>query len=161
LGVGRSRLEALLYAQDRIAGADVPVQIDFSGYVENLIGRLLKAYQVDQERISVSLDIEPVPLDLRKATACGLIISELVSNAFKYAFPDVSVRGCVSAAFHRHGEEYLLEVKDDGIGFAPDLDVAATKTQGLRIVSDLVDHLQGRMRLKKEGGAGVSIVFPA
>jgi len=161
LGVGRSRLEGLLYAQERVAGADMPHGVDFGAYARNLIGRLVRAYQVDEERIALSLDIQPLPLDLRRATACGLIISELVSNAFKFAFPDRSHKGTVRIVFLRRGGEFVLGVKDDGIGFPPDQEFPGEKTQGLRVVADLVDHLKGEIRLKREGGAEFELVFPA
>ncbi len=161
LGVGRSRLEALLYAQERVSGEDPPARVDFAGYVQNLIARLVRSYGVDEERVGLSLDIEPVPLDLRTATACGLIISELVSNAFKYAFPDSSCKGVVRIDFRRSGQEYRLKIKDEGIGFPPDQLFPGDKTQGLRVVADLVAHLEGDIRLDRDGGAGFDIVFPA
>jgi PAS domain S-box-containing protein len=160
-GVGRSRLEALLYAQERVSGEEPPAQVDFAGYVRNLLARLVRSYGVDEERIGLSLDIEPVPLDLRAATACGLIISELVSNAFKYAFPDASCKGTVRIDFRRSGQEYRLKIKDEGIGFPPDQLFPGDKTQGLRVVVDLVAHLGGDIRLERDGGAGFDIVFPA
>ncbi len=161
LGMGRSRLEALLYAQERVSGSEVPAQVDFAGYVQNLIARLVRSYGVDEDRIALSLDIESLPLDLRTATACGLIVSELVSNAFKYAFPDASRRGRVSVGFRRRGEDYVLKIKDDGTGFPPDQDFPGDKTQGLRVVADLVEHLKGDICLERHGGTGFEVVFPA
>jgi two-component sensor histidine kinase len=116
---------------------------------------------VDEERVSLSLDIESVPLDLRTATACGLILSELVSNAFKYAFPDASRGGNVRIGFRRSGQEYRLRIEDDGIGFPPDQPFPGDKTQGLRVVADLVEHLGGDIALTRDGGAVFAIVFPA
>jgi PAS domain S-box-containing protein len=161
VGVGRSRLEALLYAQERVAGADIPAGVDFAAYVQNLIARLIQAYKVDENRIGLSLDIEPIPLDLRQATACGLIISELTSNAFKFAFPDPSHRGSVRISFLRRDREFVLSVVDDGIGLPEQQDFPGGDTQGLRVVTDLVEHLKGHIRLDREGGAGFEVVFPA
>ncbi len=159
--MGRSRLEALMYAQERVAGTEISHRVDFSEYVQNLISRLIRSYGVDEERIIIDLDIEPVPLDIGKAVACGLIISELVSNAFKYAFPDTSLRGCLDIAFHRRDNQYVLKVQDDGTGFPMDQKFPGKNTQGLRVVTDLINHLQGHLRLEREGGAGIEIFFPA
>lgn len=161
VGVGRSRLEALLYAQERVAGSDIPAGVDFAAYVQNLIARLVQAYKVDEHRVGLSLDIESIPLDLRQATACGLIISELASNAFKFAFPDPSHRGHVRISFQRRDGEFVLRVKDDGIGLPEHQKLPGGDTQGLRVVSDLVEHLKGTMSLDREGGAGFEVVFPA
>ncbi len=159
--IGRSRLEALTYAQERAVGTEISHRIDFSGYVQNLISRLVRSYAVDEKRIIIELDIEPVPLDIGKAAACGLIISELVSNAFKYAFPDTCLPGCVDIAFHRRNSQYVLKVQDDGIGFPLDQKFPGKNSQGLKVVSDLVNQLQGKLSLKMEGGAGIEILFPA
>jgi PAS domain S-box-containing protein len=160
LGVGRSRLEALLYAQERVSGPEAPTRIDFAGYVRNLTARLFRSYGVEEERIALDLDIESLPLDLRTATACGLIVSELVSNSFKYAFPDASRKGRVNIGFTRRGEDYVLRIRDDGIGFPQDQDFPGDKTQGLRVVADLVDHLEGEISLERDGGTGFEVVFP-
>ncbi len=160
-GMGRSRLEALLYAQERVSGEEPPARVDFAGYVGNLLARLVRSYGVDEERIGLSLDIDPVPLDLRTATACGLIISELVSNAFKYAFPDAAHKGNVLIDFRRSGQEYRLRIEDDGIGFPPEQAFPGDKTQGLRVVTDLVEHLGGDIAVARDGGAAFAIVFPA
>jgi PAS domain S-box-containing protein len=161
VNVGQSRLEALLYAQERVTGTDIPAGVDFAAYVRNLIARLVQAYKVDENRIGLSLDIESIPLDLRQATACGLIISELVSNAFQFAFPDPSHRGHVRVAFQRRDKEFALSVLDDGVGLPEHLEFPGGDTQGLRVVSDLVEHLKGAISLKREGGAGFEVVFPA
>jgi PAS domain S-box-containing protein len=159
--IGRSRLEALTYAQERAVGTEISHRIDFSEYVQNLISRLVQSYAVDEKRINIELNIEPVPLDIGRAAACGLIISELVSNAFKYAFPDTSLAGCVDIAFHQRDNQYVLKVQDDGIGFPVDQKFPSKNTQGLRIVTDLVSHLQGKLDLEMDGGAGIQILFPA
>ena len=158
--MGRSRLEALLYAQERVAGTEISHQIDFSEYVKSLISRLIKSYGVDERRVTINLDIAPVPLDIGKAAACGLIISELVSNAFKYAFPDTSLSGCVDIAFHHRDNRYVLKVQDNGVGFPAGQKFTGTNTQGLRVVTDLVSHLQGKLRLERTGGVGIEILFP-
>jgi chemotaxis protein methyltransferase CheR len=60
----------------------------------------------------------------RQAESLGLIVTELVMNALKHAFPDEKAEGRITVAYDRHGTNWRLSVSDNGIGrpksgFAP------------------------------------------
>jgi two-component sensor histidine kinase len=91
---------------------------------------------------------------------CGLIISELISNALKYAFPG-GRKGKVSIGMGVTGDgSVALKVADNGIGLPADLDIAAAGSLGLQIVNILTSQLRGRIDLHREGGTRITITFP-
>jgi two-component sensor histidine kinase len=100
-------------------------------------------------------------LDLSRAIPGGLIINELLTNSLKYAFPASfdceKVRGapCSIEVSPTHNEgSYILKVRDNGIGLPEDLNVATTKTLGLKLVNFLAKHqLRASIEIHSDNGA--------
>ena len=104
-------------------------------------------------------------MGLDNAVPCGLFITELTTNAYKYAFPAGRPRpgtgGCeiaVSAAWD--GATYTLTVADNGVGLPEDLDWTNTKTLGLLLVKMLGQHqLQGTIEVDRTLGTTFRLQF--
>jgi PAS domain S-box-containing protein len=147
-------LHETLYRSADLARIDLPV------YVESLCSHLARSYGVDRSRVEMAIQVERLPLDLDRALPCGLMINELVSNSFKYAFPD-GRNGRVAVALRQETDKmYVLTVSDDGVGLPPDWDVRQSSSLGLRLVSDLTQQLRGTLRVEREGGCRFTISFP-
>ncbi|MBU0602668.1 MAG: PAS domain S-box protein [Gammaproteobacteria bacterium] len=120
-------------------------RMDLGEYLDRLSQLLLSAYRGGAERISLRL-MRPeaqIHLDLERAIPCGLLVSELVTNAFKHAFPGEQ-HGTIEIRLEACGtDEVLLTVRDDGIGLPADFDITAIKSLGLQLVPLLVDQLHG------------------
>jgi two-component sensor histidine kinase len=111
------------------------------------------------------VDARGVALDLARATTAGLIINELVTNSFKYAFPPsfdcMEVRGepcTVRVLFMEEDGTILLSVADNGRGLPPDLDPLAAKSLGLRLVNFLGRH-QLRAEITVRENKGTEFLF--
>jgi two-component sensor histidine kinase len=91
---------------------------------------------------------------------CGLAVNELVSNCLKYAFP-AGRAGVVTLRLARAGEDVLLSVRDDGVGLPGHVELGGAKTFGLRLVAALVRQLRGTAEVRRDGGTGVDLTFPA
>jgi two-component sensor histidine kinase len=99
------------------------------------------------------------------AVPCGLLISELVTNAIKYAFPADRPRSEtigyeIAVSMECDGAAYVLTVADNGVGLPADLDWTNTKTLGLKMVKMLGEHqLQGRIELDCTSGTKFRLRF--
>ena len=90
---------------------------------------------------------------------CGLILTELVSNAFKHAFPNRE-NGEITIDLHRTDDGRLrLLFRDNGIGFPPGFQEDSEGAMGLRLVRDLTLQLQGRLTIRNDHGATVEILM--
>jgi len=115
-------------------------------------------YNVPLGVITITTDIKNIQFGVDTAIPCALIINELVSNSLKYAFPDGRT-GEATIALHRINGTYELTVADNGVGLPSDLDVQETDTLGLKLVTALVNQLDGTIMLDRTKGTSFIITF--
>ena len=96
---------------------------------------------------------------METAVPCGLIISELVSNSLKYAYPDDMI-GELNISLKSLKNELELIIRDDGVGFPEDLDFRNINLSlGLKLVNSLVKQLDGTIELDSSRGTEFTIKF--
>jgi two-component sensor histidine kinase len=133
-------------------------RIDFGEYLRRL-GRNLQAfYDIAPEAVRLHITAD-VNLPLSEAIPCGLIVNELLTNAFKHGFPQAE-SGNIHVSLTREDRGYVLEVADDGVGVPEDLDPENADSLGLKLVSVLSKQLRGKAQVKRSAGTRVSVVFP-
>ena len=130
LGRGRGGIDARLVVRERRA-------VDLGALVEEL-GETLSSSALEHR---LSLAADPIRLSTDRAVSLGVIVTELVSNACKYAYPDGN-GGEVRVAFRRAGEEdFMLAVEDDGCGLTPGASPRGTGL-GTRLIRAMAQSLQ-------------------
>jgi PAS domain S-box-containing protein len=155
----QSRVRSIALIHEKLYQSEDLAMIDFPQYVHNLIFYLQKTYSPLSGDVRLNIDVDDVRLDIDRAIPCGLIINELVTNSFKYAFPG-NASGEIYVGLHVSGEgKAHLEVMDTGRGLPDGLDVRNTETLGLQLVNILVEQLQGRLNVRGSPGARFSITF--
>jgi len=98
--------------------------VDLSRYLDSLAQQLSLAYGAASRGIDITLDVPPCRMDLERAVPVALLLSEVITNAFKHAFPPGHT-GCIAITGRRDGQELVLRVADTGVGLAPGREVAA------------------------------------
>ena len=89
-------------------------RVDFGEYVRQLTAHLSGFYGNLWERITLKINLVDALLTIDKALPCGVIISELLSNSLKHAFPDRK-EGEISIGLSSEGDGFRLVVSDDGV----------------------------------------------
>ena len=154
----QKRVSVIVLLHQKLFLNELSDQLNFSEYVKDLVAAISRSYGNDRERIKIQLETEPISLHVDKVIACGLIITELISNSFKHAFPNGG-NGQVLLRFHTDHSDYVLEISDGGIGMKkPDL--SNSRSLGLKLVSALISQLGGSFQLKQQGGTKFTIRFP-
>ncbi|MBI5409628.1 MAG: HAMP domain-containing protein [Nitrospirae bacterium] len=163
LNESRNRIRSMALVHEKLYRSPDLASIDFNDYIKSLSSTLLSFYD-RHGSISLKTDAADVNLAVDTAIPCGLIITELVSNCLKHAFPD-GRSGEVLVSFKKtaendRGNEYELIIRDNGVGIPEDLDIRKTNSLGLQLVTSLVEHqLQGRLELARSAGTGFCIRF--
>jgi two-component sensor histidine kinase len=135
--------------------------INVKDIAKRIISQMQEMLLAPDKRIRFDLDGPNIYLPSRQATACALIINELLQNAVEHGFEKRS-EGVVGLTLTDEGEKVHIQVRDDGDGLPPGFDLASTTSLGLRIVQALVrDDLKGQFALSSlaESGAEASVVF--
>lgn len=152
----RVRAMALIHETLYLAG-DLG-RIDVRAYCKRLTGALLRGYGETVPGVSIDLDVaRDLFLPLDAAVPCGLIINELVTNSFKYGFPDKR-SGRISIGFASAENEWTLCVSDNGVGL-PELDLENVPSTGLQLVTGLCDQLEAKYRVARTHGTQWTISF--
>ena len=99
-------------------------------------------------------------LPARQATACALVINELLQNAVEHGY-EGREGGTISVELEDEGDHVRIVIADDGEGLPPDFDLGKTANLGLQIVQTLVqDDLQGAFEIEGHDGVRAVVRFP-
>jgi two-component sensor histidine kinase/putative methionine-R-sulfoxide reductase with GAF domain len=156
----QSRVRSMALIHEKLYQSKDLARIDFDGYVRDLMVYLFRSYAANADQIRTHIETHNMFLAIDTAIPCGLIISELVTNTIKYAFPG-GRRGNLHIGLGPEDDGHLtLLVKDDGVGFPEDFDWRESDSLGLQLVSTLSSQLHGKIEVSGKGGTSFKITFP-
>lgn len=137
-------------------------RINFGKYLERLTNNLMQAYP-HKKNLKLQMNVSDVLLGIDTAIPCGLVVNELLSNSFKYAFPDDCFGGnkkCeIVVEFSSEKNNYLLIVGDNGVGLPSNIEEIKTTSLGLLLVEILVTQLKGTMKITGTKGTRFEILI--
>ncbi|WP_424357519.1 PAS domain S-box protein [Methanocella sp. MCL-LM] len=155
----QSRIRSMALLHEKLYQSKDLSSIDFGEYVRGLISSAYRTYGANPGQISVEIQADDVRLGIDTAIPCGLIINELSTNAFKYAFPgDRQGRLTIRVSAEESGQVELI-ISDNGTGLPAGFDLDKVTTLGLQLVVSLVNQLEGEIEIKNEGGVTYRITF--
>jgi two-component sensor histidine kinase len=158
----KERIRAMSHVHSQLYNSKKLSSIDFGKYVCQLLNTLLRALAV--EHISTGVNITEIHLDIKSAIPCGLIINELVTNIIKHAFNDYRSRGImpeIKISMTKTGSQYILTVRDNGVGFKKRSSYMTGSSLGLKLVNIWATHqLGGTMEINDNSGVEFVISFP-
>jgi two-component sensor histidine kinase len=147
----QNRVRAMSFVHEKLYQSESLSHIDLSDYLEYLTAQLFNFYGIKSHQVTLEVSIDSVMVDINAAIPLGLIVNELISNALKHAFPEGGT-GTIRVTGRYEDGTLTLLVMDDGTGMPPDLDWKNTDSLGFRLVTSLVDQLNGT--IEREPGKG-------
>ncbi len=157
---GKSRVKAMALIHQKLYQNEDLSVIEMQSYIESLINSVQSVYKKGGHNINITVDAEGVELDIDRAIPFGLMLNELVSNSFKYAFPDNDENGKIYIHIRKIGEkEGYFEYSDNGIGLPDDTDERANSSMGIRLMNRLANQLQTTLNIDKTAEDGVRYWF--
>jgi two-component system response regulator len=157
----RSRIRSIALLHERLYRSEGVARIGLREYFGSVVAGLRTAFGASAPRAEVRLFATETVVSIDTALPCGLIVNELVTNSFKYAFrpgpaePRIDVRVDPSP-----DGGLLLAVTDNGVGLPADLDPEHPKTLGLQLVRSLSRQLGGELHLSTAGGTQWTLTIP-
>jgi two-component sensor histidine kinase len=154
------KIQAMALVHQKLYQASDLSRVPLQDYLPEIADLLQQSYGISSSRVTVRWDIAPVAVLIDTAIPCGLILNELLSNAFQHAFPDER-----TGEIHLHlttDEQGMmtLQVSDNGVGVPPGFDFRTQDSLGLQSIVMIAEHqLQGTVVFTANPGVTCQIQF--
>lgn len=127
-------------------------KIDFKNYVIDLANTIKNSYDL-KSKVDLNIKINDISLNIENAVPFGLILNELLTNSFKYAYKDIDKPKLFIDVKQKEEKIYLI-IKDNGCGLKNDFYKSSNETLGLKLVNMIVKfQLNGNIDYVFEDGA--------
>jgi two-component sensor histidine kinase len=153
----QDRVKSIALVHEKLYQTEDLSRVNFGEYLNSLASHLVRSNHARARGVKLEVSTDEVQLDMETAIPLGIIINELVTNAFKHAFPPDRARPAdqadeIQIELHVEAEQQLrLIVRDNGVGFPEGLEPANTGSLGLQLVHMLVQQLNGSLELQRQG----------
>jgi len=156
LNATQDRVRSMALIHEHLYRSENLAAVDMASYIKHLCQQLFHALAATPDTLHLRLELASVSLGIDQAVPCGLLVNELVTNAFKHAFP-AGRGGEVRVELQplKDGQGWRLRVADDGVGLPPGFDEQSRNSLGLKLIADLAGQLGGQLEI----GAGPGAVF--
>jgi len=144
-----SLIHQKLYQEKELTG------IETTTYFSELIDSIMQSYGINNENTTIKINVDSLLLDVDTAIPLGLIINELVSNAFKHGITDNS--GEFIFKFLYNDNELHVVIKDNGKGIPPHIDIDKSKTYGMKLIKSLSKKLRASIEFKNNKGLEITM----
>jgi two-component sensor histidine kinase len=155
---GRNRVRSIALIHQNLYQVENLSSIELKRFVNDLCRQAESVFK-KQNKIVMNLEVPVLYLDIDSAVPLGLIMNELLTNSFKYAFDDASV-GEISLQIQTVAEgRYELIYADNGPGLPADFDLTHATTLGMQLINDLSRQIGGKVKYEHKNGALFIINF--
>jgi PAS domain S-box-containing protein len=154
----QSRIKSMALIHEKLYQSSTLSKVEMESYIRELTRTLYYTYSAGKVQLEINTEAENIFLDINSAVPCGLIINEVFSNACKHAFRDRS-RGKIDVLFRKSGEQFELEIRDDGAGLPEDTDPAKVQSLGMNLIQALSSQLGASLEYLHNPGFGIRLQF--
>jgi two-component sensor histidine kinase len=153
----RHRVFAVSMIHESVSKSSAAETLELGDYLSRLCEFILEDLVAGE--ISVTYRIERIELPAEKAISLALIVSELITNSVKHAFPGGGEKRISIEARREGGGALALTYRDNGVGFPEGFDAESAQSLGFLILGNLVKQLDGKMALINEDGTRIDFLL--
>jgi two-component sensor histidine kinase len=153
------RVQAMSLIHQRLYKTDMLTTVNIKEYITDLTSSLMAAYGYNADDFELQLTVKQELMDVEKALPVGLILNEVITNAFKYAYKDVAAPS-LHITLNEVGNDAVLEVKDNGIGMNMENWNSKTGSFGKQLINSLSKQLRARQQVTCDKGTVFTFIIP-
>lgn len=154
-----ARVHTIALAHQHLYGSRQATHVELEAYAGVIARDIATSVGSKSVAFSTRFDLGGIELSVDRAVPFGLLLNELLTNAYRHAFPGGT--GTLTVSLSRAPEgPILLEVADDGVGFDR-AQCEASGTLGFRLLRALVGQLDGSLEIDSSPGTRVRVTIPA
>lgn len=153
----RQKIRSIALIHERLLQTESLDKVEISDYLGKLIQDLKVTYLRDNLALDIEMQLDKEMMTLDMSIICGLIVNELLTNAFKHAFPG-RTSGKVTIQFENK-PVYRLTVADNGVGLPDQVMPGASSSFGMQLIDVFVKQLNGKLAIARNGGTTFQLEF--
>ncbi|MBN1496902.1 MAG: PAS domain S-box protein [Spirochaetes bacterium] len=156
-----NRIRAMSIIHERMYQSSDFARVDLADYIRTIADDLRATYATNCPRCEMIFDTTPIFMELTHAIPCGLMINEILTNTFKYAFtPDFTGSPAIVIALHETDDDGVeLIIGDNGVGLPDGIDPEKVESLGLNLIHLLAQQLRGTLAIDRTDGTRYSLRF--
>jgi PAS domain S-box-containing protein len=155
----KNRIQAMALVHDMLYQTNNLSRLNLGIYIKNLVNLLVVSHSDKSDKVKVQYDLCDYEVSIDAAIPCGIIITELVINVFKYAFRENKEGVLIVTLSRAVNNSVRLIISDDGSGI-PDNEIFNEDKLGTQLVKSLVeDQLNGTITCENKNGTRWDIIF--
>ncbi|WP_074409515.1 tetratricopeptide repeat-containing sensor histidine kinase [Aquimarina megaterium] len=154
----QNKIQAMAIIHEKLYKSSDLSLINLQTYLDGLLTHFKTSYQLSERNITINRTIEDINLDMDYLVPCGLIVNEIIANSIKHAFRD-NQGGQISIEASRNKDQYILTVKDTGVGFPEDFKIENSRSLGMQLIQGLTQQINGSIHIISNPGAYYTIAF--
>jgi two-component sensor histidine kinase len=153
-----ARVMSVAAVQQHLDMADGIFQVDVANYLQRLCAGLATSMVSESRPVQIRVTADPGMIESTTAVSLGLIVTELVINALKYAFPSYPENAAIDVRYEISGTDWTLTIADNGVGKNPDEVTTVGTGLGTTIVTSLAKQLGAGVE-QTSGPTGLSVAI--
>lgn len=155
----QNRVYSISLVHEKLYRANDLARVDFNDYLHDLTSGLANGWKGTCVPVDIQVQAEGIQLGVDTAIPCGLIVTELVTNALKHAFA-ARASGWIHVGAARDADGLLvLAIQDNGIGLPEHVNFGRSRTLGLELVNSLAMQLGAKIEISRGTGTTFRIRF--
>jgi two-component sensor histidine kinase/PAS domain-containing protein len=151
------RIAAMSLIHEKLYKSSNFSKIDLKDYLHDLILSLSSFFNKGG-KIDVKFDLDQVFVTNKKAIPIALIVNELITNAFKYAFGE-KLTGSINVKLKSNGDDIELSISDSGNGIDKDFNISKSNSLGFKLINIFTKQLKGSFEYFSNPGLTICIKF--
>ena len=140
---GKSRVNAMAMIHKKLYQENDLEKVNINEYLEELINNLKFSFDTSS-KVAVNMDVTQAEFNMDKAIPVGLILNELITNSFKYAFENIE-KPILDIKLIQNQDQFELTISDNGKAIDQMESIEQSESFGLRLVNLLVNQLNGHL----------------
>jgi two-component sensor histidine kinase len=153
------RVQAMSLIHQRLYQVQDVSLVNFKLYLDDLAETLMKAYGYDRDTFDLHVEVDKEFLDVDTVMPLGLLINEILTNSFKYAYQDVA-RPVLLIKMNSGSQQFQLQIKDNGSGLENGKGKELKKGFGGKLIEVLTKQLKGSFTVDYLQGTSYHFYFP-
>lgn len=150
----QGRIHSIAIIHELLYQSESFSQVSLNENITKLVDHISSTIQSGTD-ITLNTDIHDIYLNVNQAIPCALVMNELLTNIYKYAF-EGRKRGTINLKLKQDGDQIKLTVSDDGVGLPNDFKLKDPHSLGVKLMSVLTRQLDGELSFESEKGEGAT-----